>query len=429
MALLDDEQDPRVAAPVTPPPAPDPTAGMDPDTAQKFKTMKAFLGILPQAPATPPPRMPSTMDPAIAKAAQDRLGTLAGIQGLVGLRTVTPYDVKQGIRPSVQSSPGYEAAVKATNLPVEQEQARVAASGHNADIYNKYLEAQAGRESKGSIADVAALAKYLGTEASTTNTQTRAGATIGAAQIGANAKIENTKLQMGGGGSALTPEARKQNAIRFLKTGQLPSLGMGAAGAAGRRQIINDAAALDSGADLASNQASYGANKAALESSQKLADTTDAQEITASKNLDQFLDSAKHVTDTGSPLLNKPARWLDQNMGDPEVAKFNAARQVAATEVARVLQGGSQLTDSARHEIGDFAPADATGSQLAAVAQIIKRDMANRHAAQQQQLGTIKGRIGGQPQTQAPTWVKNQVNAKTGAKRGVYSDGSYGPAQ
>lgn len=377
-------------------------------------SLRKLISVLPSATPTPQPQLPVGADPSVAQAAQDRLGRLAGIQGLAGLRTVTPYDVKQGIRPTVASSPGYEAARQSAELPVAQEQARVNAANAQSEVLNKWMEANAGRAEKSQQAGLGLLGHYLAMQGMLQGKQIGANATLGAAQISAKAKLDAIKAQIDSG--QLSPEAIERFAEQLNTTGQMPRIpGRGVTAAVQGSRVANRAAqtAGNNPAPLASAQANYGANKASLSSAQKLSDATDSQEATASKNLDQFMGVAQKMSDAGSPILNKPLRWLEQNSGDPQVAAFSAARQVAATEVARVLQNGSALTDSARHEIGDFAPATATGAQLMAVTKIIKQDMANRQAAQHGQVATIKGRIGGQPQPSGAVTIRRKRDGVT----------------
>jgi hypothetical protein len=198
---------------------------------------------------------------------------------------------------------------------------------------------------------------------------------------------------------ALTPEGVDMTAKNFALTGNLPPLGMGKQGAKMRSQVINRAAEMYPAADLATNRAAYAANKSSLEAAQKNLDAVTAFEGTASKNLDLFLDKAKAVTDTGSPWLNAPIRSVNKNaLGSKEQVAYEAARQVALTEIAKVTNNPAltgTLSDSARHEIMSFNPDNATYAQTVAIAKVLKQDMANRKASLTDQVGAISKRIGG----------------------------------
>jgi hypothetical protein len=151
--------------------------------------------------------------------------------------------------------------------------------------------------------------------------------------------------------AGLTPEARDMLAQQGLVSGQLPRL-PGKAGAATSMQVANRMAELggENTPDLAGNKAGYGADTNSLKKLQGQADAIDAFEKTALQNLDQFLNTAHTVVDTGSPLFNAPARRFMQSVaGDPKMAQFNAARQVAVQEISKVLGGslGGVVSDSA----------------------------------------------------------------------------------
>lgn len=199
------------------------------------------------------------------------------------------------------------------------------------------------------------------------------------------------------GGGAITPEGLNMVAHQFAMTGQLPAMGMGAKAAQMRSAIINKAAELYPGSDLASNRAAYESNKASLAALQKSRDAIVAFEQTAGKNLDIFVDMAKKVVDSGVPSVNIPLRWIRREIvGDANMAAYDAARRVAINEIAKVTSNPNltgQLSDAARKEIESFSPDKATLKQVLAVAQVLRQDMKNRHIAMDEQIEAIKKRI------------------------------------
>lgn len=198
--------------------------------------------------------------------------------------------------------------------------------------------------------------------------------------------------------SGLSDEAINQAADKFHETGVLPSSGMGNQAAADKRAIMNRAAERHPGAQLAANSAEYKANSSTLTKLENQRATIGAFEQTAQKNIDLFLDQAGKVVDTGSPLANTFIRAASGKViGSPDQAAYDAARQVAINEIAKVTQGGGLsgvLSDSARHEIASFNPSNATLKQTVAVVRLLKQDMANRTAGLDDQIATIKGRLG-----------------------------------
>ena len=195
-------------------------------------------------------------------------------------------------------------------------------------------------------------------------------------------------------------------AHQYARTGTLPPLGMGQAAVGHRMAIFKKASELYPGLDVAGQMASYGADKGSLAGVTKMSDAVEAYERTAGRNLDLMLGSVQKIIDTGSPILNKPLRAIDEKLlGSTDMAAYKAARQVAITEIARVVNNPNLvgiLSDSARKEIEDFNPLDATVGQAFAVAKMLRQDMKNRLGSLREQKGIIKGRISTRPGEQEP---------------------------
>lgn len=221
----------------------------------------------------------------------------------------------------------------------------------------------------------------------------------------------------------MSPEAINMAARMYMKTGTLPPMGQGRSAAGNRREIMNRAAAIDSGADIASNKAGYRSDTSSLQSLQRTQDAIMAFENTTLKNLDTFLNTAKQVVDTGSPLFNKPVRALSAAvLGSTNTTKFNTARQVAVTEAAKVLNNptsNAALSDSARHELQQIMDPDATLAQIEAAVGILKQDMHNRKTSGESQLQAIRGRISG---GQGGVVGQPVLMMKNGVKRAVPAD-------
>lgn len=203
----------------------------------------------------------------------------------------------------------------------------------------------------------------------------------------------------------LSDVALEQAAQKYLETGILPP-GFGTAGVLQKTAIMNKAALLDPKAALARNQAVFKADQANLTKLQTTEGTLSAFERTAGKNLDQFLTTAAKVPDTGVPWINAPIRTLNAKLlGSADQAAFNAARDVALREIARVTNDpklSGALTDSARAEVSALSPATATFAQIKRVAQILKQDMANVHSGLTEQIASVKSGIGQNPNAAAP---------------------------
>jgi hypothetical protein len=211
----------------------------------------------------------------------------------------------------------------------------------------------------------------------------------------------------GGGGTSRTPwtqAALDQSAEQYAITGDYKRM-PGKPGSMFDTAVKNRAVELYPDASLAENKAAYVANQKSIATMQKSADSIDAFENTALKNARMMLDTAKGLVDTGSPLINKPVRAIMQTFaGDPKVAQFNAARQVAIQEIGKVLGGavaGGVVTDSQRHDVEGLIRGDATIPQMEATLSTLEADMAGRKAATQAGLQAIRGRMNPKGQQQA----------------------------
>lgn len=215
----------------------------------------------------------------------------------------------------------------------------------------------------------------------------------------------------------LTPGGLDVAALSYRKTGIMPALGMGDRST--RQEIINRAAELTpedmkrieaGGTDIAANKANFKADQESLAALQKGTDAITAFENTAKKNIQIFLREAGKVVDTGSPLANTLVRNIDGKLlGSADIAGFNAARQVAINEIAKVTSNPNltgQLSDSARHEVEAFNPANATLKQAVRVARVLTQDMENRLDSNTEQIATIKARIRNNAQPDASTAPK-----------------------
>src|SRR5216684_3044818 len=207
----------------------------------------------------------------------------------------------------------------------------------------------------------------------------------------------------GGGGGSPRQGPPKQAAVdqaaqQFAISGSYQKM-PGRAGAGFDSAVRDRVAELYPDASFASNKADYVANTNSLRKMQAMSDSIDTFENTALKNSRMLLDTAKGIVDTGSPLFNKPMRYIQQKLaGDPRMTQFNAARQVAGQEIGKVLGGavaGGVVTDSQRHEVDSLLSGDMTIPQMEATIQTLEADMVNRKAATQAGLDAIRSRMSG----------------------------------
>lgn len=198
------------------------------------------------------------------------------------------------------------------------------------------------------------------------------------------------------GQSPLSDVALTITAVNYLKTGSLPTLGMGKDAASSKTAIINKASEIAEkygAGDIAYNKAVTDANKGALKTMQQRQSTLQAAEQTATKNLDLALSLAKNVPDTGSPIVNRIVRNVANDyLGDPETQSFVNAILTAASEYAKVVSGAfsnQALTDSARNEAKERISTALTKGQLESVIATMKQEMENAKTSNQEQIDSL----------------------------------------
>jgi len=204
------------------------------------------------------------------------------------------------------------------------------------------------------------------------------------------------------GASALTADDYSRMGEEYARTGIMPGV---ASRDAQARALVNHSAnewARSKGlspSDVVTMQAAYKGDAGSLKNMQKNRDQIVSFENTAGKNLDLFLGQAQKVVDSGSQWINTPLRSIARGgLGSADQAAYDAARQVATNEIAKVTSGGGMstvLSDTARKEVADFNPMNATLAQTVGVAKVLRQDMANRHQSMDGELAEIRARIGG----------------------------------
>ena len=164
--------------------------------------------------------------------------------------------------------------------------------------------------------------------------------------------------------------------------------------------VFQRASDLDPSGDLASAQAGYKSDAALLNKLKSGYDAMNAFETTGKKNLEVFLGQAdqlvKKYADVGVPLLNTPIRDVQKLLGQEDIPAYQAARQTAINEIARVTQNPNLvgvMPLGAQKEISSFVPDNATLGQLQEVAKVLTQDMDNRKTAYEAQIARVTDRI------------------------------------
>ena len=216
-------------------------------------------------------------------------------------------------------------------------------------------------------------------------------------------KAREAIKEEGSGAAQFTPDALEMAAQTYLRTGQLPPMGLSRKGADLRVQIINRATqiAADTGIGLegqAARQALFKANQTELNRIQGQRGVVLSFARTAHANLAIAEGLSDKVDRSGVPVLN---RWIQVGRrsvaGDKDLVAFDAAIRVGINEFAKVTSsatGGGVTSDQARKEIEQMLNAAQTPEQFKAVLGVLRQDLGNRERGYDEQIAVIRGSLG-----------------------------------
>jgi hypothetical protein len=199
-------------------------------------------------------------------------------------------------------------------------------------------------------------------------------------------------------GNMLPPgQSLDQQAERYWQTGgELPSeLGRSPGTVAA---IINRAAVLHPEGGLAVNKALRESNRKSLDKFQTMADSIEAFETTAKKNLQQILVAGRNIPDLGSRFANVPVRKIDADMiGTKEMATFRTALLSGRTEAMRTINSATAsgvLTESDKEEGKKILDGDLPFPAMEASIMQLLKDVDNRKTSNDMQIKDIQRRLG-----------------------------------
>jgi hypothetical protein len=149
--------------------------------------------------------------------------------------------------------------------------------------------------------------------------------------------------------------------------------------------------------DVVSGRAGFKADTLSLNKMTPQYDAVSSFMNTAQRNGRILTELADKVDSTGSPVIERWLRAGRRNIaGDADVSNFNAQIHLYGAEVARILTQPTLsgiLTDTARKEVQDFLPNNATAKQIKSLVDLLERDFGNRQQTLESQIGQIRGRM------------------------------------
>ncbi len=206
----------------------------------------------------------------------------------------------------------------------------------------------------------------------------------------------------------MTPNGLYQAALNYISNGQYPPTGRGndASAQAVRAAISSKVGAIAaaSGMDEPALRAFYKSNAASLTQEQKMFDAAQANINTADRNVSELNKYLDKLPDTGSPLFNKPLRSFAKSVeGDPNmgpIATYLASVQNEYGKIINSSNGGTALTDSARHEAQALIDHNATVAQMIGSIKALGTEGDNRLLSVGDQIQRIQQRMKSPPKTE-----------------------------
>lgn len=230
------------------------------------------------------------------------------------------------------------------------------------------------------------------------------------------AKVAAAKTRAAGGGAG---PALTRDQLTALAEGEINGLGTPSFGLSSNNP--NRLAYQQAKADLLLGK---GVGEAAAERAETKAESGSLTDLTktrgrlasyeagAKANLDNFINQAKKIVDSGVPWINTPLRQVaQQGLGSTDLAAYRAARLVALNEIAKVTTSlNGVLSQHAQEEASSISPENSTLNQILAVAEVLKTDMQNRMQGLDQEIANKRQNIS---KTDKPTGEDKEYNGHT----------------
>lgn len=376
----------------------------------------------------PKPLTPQAPDPSIIQTALDNATRAGLVHNITHTHNPSTYEFMHGASGPTQFGGDsgkllqQQAMAPAKAAMTGYEQAKEQAATQNKYAEDKAklgVQAQLGEEKNSSAEMRGLLTGYFGSR----NTQAKGETAKTVAEIGAKGKVTAAHITAGDSAGEIDPGIYDREADRYNTTGgiQTPK---GLRGAAARKfvtEVMNRAEAKSSGSatpprPLAQAAAESKADSASLNKLTTNADQMKVFEGTAKGNLITLRDTLAKIRDTGSPLLNKPFRQWDNIVeGSPEMAAYNAARQIVTPEVAKVLSsatGNGSLTDTSQAHVSTVLDPNATAAQQLAAIDVILRDFDNRSRSADTTKAEVSRRLAGPAASAGKVTVHEKATGK-----------------
>lgn len=268
----------------------------------------------------------------------------------------------------VDNNPGNIKSATAASLGIPYTDSGVKAT--DGGTFASFSTPQAGKDAVGAwiqkrgdtnIAD--AIASYKGVQnGASTVPGTTGSPTINTSQAGYSSQPVS-------GAGNLTQAAIDQKALSYVTSGTNPPVGR--TGLAGQQNaaVSNRMAEIAPGANTAANKAQLKSLSESLATQQKYLDSTQRSVQNADAGFQQVVSAFKNkgINDQTLPIANIIANKTKYQLGDADLAAFNAGLQEVANEYTQVFSRGGTVSDAVRSKSSDIVNGNLSIDALQAV--------------------------------------------------------------
>jgi len=243
---------------------------------------------------------------------------------------------------------------------------------------------------------------------------------------------------------ALTPETTDLLAQTYIKTGQMPPLGMGKAATVLRQSVLNRAAQISMGGganpdgtakpnvsaeDAASNIVQNKSSLIGNRASERTLGTNLANIVAAGSEAEKMINIAQtyatKINPTDYPVINTAGNYIAKNSGDPTQAGLATSLNSLVNAYARAINPKGVATVSDKNHAREVINTNMASGQFNEVFSVMRQEMAAAQAAPEEARAKIRNTSG--KETITAKKISNDVdyNALPSGVEFIAPDGSH----
>lgn len=256
--------------------------------------------------------------------------------------------------------------------------------------------------------------------------------------------VSQDRLKQETATGALTPQTTDLLAQTFIKTGQMPPMGMGSKAAGMRQAVLNRAAELSMGggkssdgtvapaisaeeaaANIVQNKSSLIGNRA----SERTLGTNLANIVAAGSEAEKMIGIAENyatkINPTDFPVINAAGNYVAKNSGDPVQAGLATSLNSLVNAYARAINPKGVATVSDKTHAREVIDAKMSSGQFKEVFNVMRQEMQAAQAAPEEARAKIRGTNGRETPSAKKISSDADYNALPSGAEFIAPDGSH----